>query len=120
MDRFSLRLKLDDLLKMDNEERIKILENIRYCRRMVGKGFSVIFWNKNLNESDIKKFVSESNSLLFEINSNITKKFTTSWFLINEDETDESSSRYVWKGAILSGIVKYMEMIKIIKIKERE
>ena len=117
MDRFNLRLKLDTLLE-DKDNVIKILENIRYCKRIVGKSFSITFWNENLNEKDVKEFVANSNGLLFEVNTNITKKFKTTWFLIDTDGTDKSSSRYVYKGTILNGIVQYMEMIKIIKLKE--
>ena len=43
----SLRMKLDDVVK-DKVLEQQIIENIRYCRRIIGKEFKVIFWNKNL------------------------------------------------------------------------
>ena len=52
----SIRMKLDDVIK-DIELEKQILENIRYCRRIVGKEFKIIFWNKNVSEENIKKFI---------------------------------------------------------------
>ena len=79
---FDLRLKLDHIV-LDKENQTKILENLRYCRRIVGKQFKVIFWNQNLQESDIKTFLSESSNLLFEVNTTITifdiKTSTRGW-----------------------------------------
>ena len=42
----SLRMSLDDVVK-DSELEKTIIENIRYCRRIVGREFKVIFWNEN-------------------------------------------------------------------------
>ena len=39
----SLRMSLDDVVK-DSELEKTIIENIRYCRRIVGKEFKVIFY----------------------------------------------------------------------------
>ena len=115
---FDLRLKLDHIV-LDKENQTKILENLRYCRRIVGKQFEVIFWNQNLQESDIKTFLSESSNLLFEVNTTITKKFKPCWFLVTEGE-DKSRSRYSYGGDILDGIVNYMEIAKHVKLKEIE
>ena len=42
----SIRMKLDDVVKDITTEK-QIIENIRYCRRIVGQEFKVIFWNKD-------------------------------------------------------------------------
>ena len=46
---YSLRIKLDDVILTEDFEQ-KVLENIRYCRKLVGKQFRVIFWNENLTD----------------------------------------------------------------------
>ena len=52
----SLRMKLDEVVKdLDYEK--KVIENIKYCRRIIGKEFKVIFWNKELLESEVKDFI---------------------------------------------------------------
>ena len=43
----SLRMKLDDVVK-DKDFEQKVLENLRYARKITGKQFRVIFWNENL------------------------------------------------------------------------
>ena len=115
----SIRMKLDDVVS-DTDKQTKILENIRYCKRMTGNSFKVIFWNENLSEDKVKKFIYDSKGLLFEVNTTITKKFENCWFLINPDDSDKSSSRYKFKGDILGGIVQYMELVKHIKLKEND
>ena len=53
----SLRMKLDEVVKdLDYEK--KVIENIKYCRRIIGKEFKVIFWNKELLESGVFKLKS--------------------------------------------------------------
>ena len=52
--RFNLRLSLDDVISDDEQ---KILENIKYCSRLVGKSFKVVFWNREVSESEIKDFI---------------------------------------------------------------
>ena len=114
---FSLRINLDEVVK-NADEQMKILENLRYCKRMTGDRFQVIFWNKNLSEEKVKKFISDSQGLLFEVNTKMTKSFERCWFLLNSNEDDKSLHRYEWKGNILNGIVQYMELVKHIKMKE--
>ena len=89
----------------------KVLENIRYCRKLVGKQFRVIFWNENLSEKECKDFVKKNEHLLFEITTKITKRFDTTWFLI-ESDGDKSSWRYKHNGNILEGIASYIKMMK--------
>ena len=115
----SIRMKLDDVVS-DINNQTKILENLRYCRRMTGNSFKVIFWNENLSEEKVKKFIYDSKGLLFEVNTTITKKFENCWFLLNTNETDKSNRRYEYRGEILDGIVQYMELVKHIKLKEKD
>ena len=110
MKYFSLRMKLDDVIK-DKDFEQKVLENVRYCRKLVGKKFRVIFWNRNLTENDCKEFIKRNTHLLFQINTKITKQFRYSWFLI-ESSGDESTWRYKTDEGILKGIVSYIKLAK--------
>ena len=56
---FSLRLKLDDIIKNEDFEK-KVLENIRYCRKLLDKKFRVIFWNENLTENQCSESSNEN------------------------------------------------------------
>ena len=47
-------------------------------------------------------------------NTPITKKFENCWFLIDSMEIDKSSWRYKWDGDIVSGIVKYFQLLDFI------
>ena len=107
----SIRLKLDDVLK-DLEYEQKVLENIRYCRRIIGKEFKVIFWNKNLNKSQVESFVKRNEKILFEINTKITKEFDLAWFVIGDE--DKSKHRYMFTGDILDGIANYLKLSKVL------
>ena len=111
----SLRVKLDDVVKDIKVEK-QIIENIRYCRRIIGKEFKIIFWNENLLENDVKDFIKRNNDILFEINTEITKEFNLAWFVIGAD--DESKHRYLYTGDILSGIANYLKVSKVL-IKRR-
>ena len=107
----SLRVSLDDVVK-DSELEKTIIENIRYCRRIVGKEFKIIFWNKNLLENEVKEFVKRNNEILFEINTEITKEFSLAWFVIGAE--DESKHRYMYNGNILEGIANYLKLAKVL------
>ena len=48
MKYYSIRMKLDDVVKDIDEEQI-ILENVRRCSKLVGRMFRIIFWK--LSES---------------------------------------------------------------------
>ena len=117
---YSLRISLDVLISSNEEDRTRILENIRYCRRIIGSRFQVIFWNNEVSEKDVRKFVADSDGLLFEVNTKITKKIQACWFLINTTGKDYSRHRYEYPGDILEGIVHYMELAKHVKQKEND
>ena len=116
----SLRIKLEEVLKNIDGEKL-ILENIRRCARVTGRSFQSIFWYEKINENEIKNFVKRNQDLLFEINAKITKKNNINchaWFIIDMDNSDKSLYRYLWKGDILIGLVKYIELINCLKKRE--
>ena len=112
----SLRIKLNNII-IDKDYEKLVLENIRRCARVTGRGFKVVFWHKNLIENDIKRFIKRNENLLFEMNAKITKKNSNShaWFVIDIDDSDKSLYRYKWKGDILVGLVKYIELVSCLK-----
>ena len=107
----SIRMKLDDVVKDINLEK-QIIENIRYCRRIVGKEFKVIFWNKNISEKNVKEFIKRNDNVLFEINTEITKEFNMAWFVVGEE--DKSKHRYMYNGDIIDGIANYLRLVKVL------
>ena len=115
---YSLRMKLDDVVKDKDVEQI-ILENVRRCSTLVNKEFLVVFWHETLTEKDCKDFVQRNEKLLFEVNTKITKRFENTWFLINS-ENEKSHGRYRYEGDILKGIVQYLEIINHIKKRDSE
>ena len=107
---YSLRMKLDDvILNKDFEQ--KVLENIRYCRKLVGKQFRVIFWNENVTEKQCEEFVKRNEHLLFEVHTKITKRFNMTWYLI-QSEGEKSRWRYKSDSDILDGIASYIKLVK--------
>ena len=68
-------MKLDTIIINEDFEK-KVLENIRYCRKLVGKQFRVIFWNENLTEKQCEDFVKRNEHLLFEVHTKITHSFS--------------------------------------------
>jgi hypothetical protein len=115
----SLRLKLDDVITSRNTE-IKILENIRYCNKIVGDRFRVVFWNENLTEKECQKFIERNENLLFEVNTKITKEFKYAWFLISS-KNDKSNNRYTYKGTdIVFGISEYLKLARFLIKKDME
>ena len=109
-------MKLDEVVKdLDYEK--KVIENIKYCRRIIGKEFKVIFWNKELLESEVKDFIKRNSETLIEVNTEITKEFNICWFVIGEE--DESKHRYMYNGEILSGIAAFLKVSKILIKKDR-
>ena len=113
MKYYSIRMKLDDVVKDIDEEQI-ILENVRRCSKLVGRMFRVIFWHDNLTEQNCKDFVKRNEHLLFEVNTKITKGFKNAWFIINS-KNEKSQARYRYDGDILKGIVQYLEIINHMK-----
>ena len=107
---YSLRMKLDDVVKDKDIEQV-ILENIRRCSNIVGRTFKVVFWHVNLTEQNCKDFVKRNEHLLFEVNTKITKIQEDVWFLIGEGK----DGRYRFDGDILQGISQYLKIINHIK-----
>ena len=119
---FSIRMKLDDII-VDRDFEQKVMENLRYARKITGKQFRVIFWNENLTEKQCKDFVKRNEKMLFEIRTQITSinsPFDNCWFLIDSDNSDNCKKRYSYKGDILNGIAEYIKIVKLIKRKENE
>ena len=112
----SLRMKLDDVIKNIDLEK-QIIENIKYCRRIVGKEFKIIFWNDELSENQVKDFIKRNDNTLFEVNTKITKEFDLAWFVIGEE--DKSKHRYMYNGNILEGIANYLKLVKVL-LKKRD
>ena len=111
-------MKLEDVIS-DRDIELTILENIRRCRKIVGQQFKVIFWHESLGEEKIKKFISRNEKLLFEVTTKITKQHDYGWFVIDTHKEDKSKHRYVFHGDILTGIVHYLEIIKVIHKREK-
>ena len=115
---YSIRMKLDDVIKDKDIEQIT-LENIRRCSKIVGKTFKVIFWHENLTEQECKDFVKRNEHLLFEVNTKITKVQEDVWFLI-DSENEKSHGRYRYDGDILNGIAQYLKIINHMKKRDGE
>ena len=113
--KYTLRISLDDIVKNRDLEQV-VIENVRRCRQISGKEFQVVFWNRDLSESDCKNFIKRNEKYLFEVNTKITKEFSRAWFLIyDKDRLDRSIWRYCWRGGILQGISEYLKLIVHIK-----
>ena len=112
MKYFSMRMRLDDVIKSKDFEKL-VLENVRRCNRLAGQNrFQVVFWNEHLTEQNCKDFVKRNEHLLFEINTKITKEFGYVWFLI--DSTNEkSTSRYKSSGDVYNTSQENSTSIKI-------
>ena len=107
---FDLRLTLDSILiTVDYEQ--KVVENLRYAKKIVGNSFNVTFWNKNLHNLKVKEFVNRNDYILCDINTKITKSFNSTWFLIT-DGSDTSKWRFKCVGDPLYGISQYVCMVK--------
>ena len=117
---YSLEMKLDDVIK-DSGTELTILENIRRCNKIVGKTFKVIFWHENLTEQDCKDFIERNEKLLFEVHTQITKRPVDTWFIIySPSDKINCRTRYrVEDYDILSGIARYLKIIKYIQKKEK-
>tara|TARA_Y100000592_G_scaffold10437_1_gene14778 strand:+ start:222 stop:617 length:396 start_codon:yes stop_codon:yes gene_type:complete len=119
----SVGLTLDRVVKDLDYEKL-IFENLKRCYKFTGKEFKVIFWNENISEKNVKEFVKRNADLLFEFKSNITKKknrsnFDSVWFVIEEEDCPVSH-RYQWRGSILSGLVEFTNMIRILNRRDKK
>ena len=115
MKYYSIGMKLNDVIKDKDTEQV-ILENIRRCSNIVGRFFKVVFWHVNLTEQECKDFVKRNEHLLFEVNTQITKRAVPVWFLIG----DGKDGRYRFDGNILQGISEYLKIINHIKRRDGE
>ena len=111
MSYYSIGMNLEDVIK-DKDVEQTILENIRYCSRLVAREFKVVFWHVNLTEQNCKDFVKRNEHLLFEVNTKITKVQEDVWFSI---DSKKGSGRYIFDGDILQGISQYLKIINHIK-----
>ena len=110
MKYYSIGMKLDDVIKDKDTEQV-ILENVRRCSNIVGKMFKVVFWHVNLTEQNCKDFVKRNEHLLFEVNTQITKRIIPVWFTIGGTD----GGRYTFDGDILQGISQYLKIINHIQ-----
>ena len=118
LNHLSLGIVLDDVVKDIDFEK-QVLENVRFCRKSLGKLFKVVFLNKNLSEDDVKNFFKRNQSILFEVNTKITKHENVVWFIIG-DFGDNIKYRYNYRGTILKGIVEYRNIVNILIKKEND
>jgi len=117
---YSLRMKLNDVIGKDEQI---ILENIRRCKQFSGKEFKVIFRNDGLSSKECEDFVKRNEKMLFETTTQITSinsPLDYCWFLLDSDDSDKCKRRYCYKGEILTGIIEYIKVVKLIKGKENE
>ena len=110
MKYYSIGMKLNDVIKDRDTEQV-VLENIRRCSNIVGKVFKIVFWHDNLTEQNCKDFVKRNEHLLFEVNTQITKRIIPVWFAIGEGK----DGRYTFDGDILQGISEYLKIINHMK-----
>ena len=54
----TLRIRLDDIISDGRE--VQILENLRYCKTMLGKAFDVTLWHEDVEEKELKRFIKEN------------------------------------------------------------
>ena len=107
----ALRIRLDDII--DDGREVQILENLRYCKTMLGNAFQVTLWHDEVSKKELKRFIKEHQEILFVLSTTITgEKGTTCWFLIDVRGGDKSRHRFKWGGDILTGIVEYQKMVK--------
>ncbi len=118
LDHLSIGIILDDVIS-DRDLENQIIENIKYCRKSLGKLFKVVFINKNVTETEVKEFFKRHEKTLFEVNTIFTKNIQVVWFLISGDD-DKTKYRYKFKGSILKGIAEYRKMVNILMKKDKD
>ena len=72
--KLSIRIHLDEIVS-DRKFEEQVLNALMEARKIKGKQFKVIFWNKNLSEKDIKNFIKRNETILFKMSTQITKKY---------------------------------------------
>jgi len=116
--RFSIRLRLFEVIG-ENEQ--LILENLRRSSILVGKTFQTIFYTEGVTKEECKHFVERNQDLLFNINTKLTKETSEHcWYLMDQYGFDECKYRYKWGGDVLTGIVRFNEMIQHLKRREND
>jgi len=119
----SLKMSLDEIIEEGLDYERKVIENLAIFGTIFGrKIFKAIFLHKNLDTKQINSFVERNEKALFHINSKITATDCNVWFAIEKNESDNKriSYRYRYPGNILSGLVKFFEVAKHLKDKEKE
>tara|TARA_Y100001937_G_C6937392_1_gene248770 strand:+ start:162 stop:548 length:387 start_codon:yes stop_codon:yes gene_type:complete len=117
----SLKISLDEILDEGFDYERKVLENLFRFSGFVGKKqFKVIFLHKNVNTEKINEFVKRNENVLFHINSKITSKNCTAWFIIEKESNEHKyvTYRYKYIGTILKGLPKYFNVVKTLKEKD--
>ena len=83
---------------------------------MAGKLFQVVFWHETLTDEECELFVRRNEKLLFEVNTQITKRIIPVWFAIG----DNREGRYRCDGDSLTGISQYLKIINHMKKRDGE
>ena len=121
MDYFlSLKMSLDEIIKEGLDYERKIMENLFRFSNYVGpKQFKVILFHSELEEKQIKSFVSRNETMLFQINTKITGTNCQAWFTIQQTKNQKLGPyRYQYIGKIIDGLAQYFKMVKHLKDKE--
>tara|TARA_R110002020_G_scaffold176300_2_gene368485 strand:+ start:238 stop:624 length:387 start_codon:yes stop_codon:yes gene_type:complete len=117
----SLKISLEEIINEGLEYERKVLENLfRFSNYVNPKLFKVIFIHKKMDEKKINNFVNRNENILFHINSKITSRECSAWFIIEKEKKEYKyvTYRYKYIGNILDGLVKYFEMVKYLKEKD--
>tara|TARA_Y100000361_G_scaffold37176_1_gene31789 strand:+ start:268 stop:642 length:375 start_codon:yes stop_codon:yes gene_type:complete len=121
MDYFlSLKISLDEILEKGLDYERKVMENLfRFSNYIGSKQFKVIFYHYNLEEKNIKEFISRQENILFQINTKITASNCQAWFTIQKTQKENQGPyRYKFVGSIIDGLPSFFKMVKHLKDKE--
>ena len=119
----SLKLSLDEIIEEGFDYERKVMENLFRFSNYIGvKHFKVIFIHKNISEKKINEFVERNENVLFHINSKITTKECTAWFIIENKRKEHKflTYRYKYIGNILNGLPRYFDVVKTLKEKNED
>ena len=121
--KLSLKLSLDELITEGFDYERKVMENLFRFSNYVGtKHFKVIFLHKDISIEKINEFGERNENVLFHINSKITSKDCTAWFVIEKEKSEHKflTYRYKYIGSILKGLPNYFEIVKVLKEKSED
>ena len=116
----SLKISLNEIIEEGFDYERKVMENLFRFSNLIGvKHFKVIFLHKDISTEKINEFVERNENVLFHINSKITSKNCTAWFVIESKKTEHKyvTYRYKYVGNILNGLPKFFEVAKTLKEK---